>query len=33
MVMPANLPPGVNPHVIVTHDESTFNANDGKWMV
>jgi len=24
MLMPANLPPGVNPHVVVTHDESTF---------
>ena len=29
------LPPGQKPLVLVTHDESTFNANDGKqqmWM-
>jgi hypothetical protein len=30
MIMPQNLPPGQKPLVIVTHDESTFNANDGK---
>lgn len=30
-----NLPEGVSPLVLVTHDESTFNANDGRrkaWM-
>ena len=35
MVLPPNLPPGEKPHILVTHDESTFNANDGKrklWM-
>jgi hypothetical protein len=35
IVMPQNLPPGQKPLVLVTHDESTFNANDGKrelWM-
>lgn len=35
MIMPQNLPPGQKPLVLVTHDESTFNANDGKrqlWM-
>jgi hypothetical protein len=25
-----DLPPGVKPLVFITHDESTFNANDGK---
>ena len=30
MVMPSNLPPGVKPDILVTHDESTFNANGGK---
>ena len=32
---PPNLQPGEKPLVLVTHDESTFNANDGKrrlWM-
>ena len=35
MIMPQNLPPGQKPLVRVTHDESTFNVNDGKrrlWM-
>ena len=35
MIMPQNLPPGQKPLVLVTHDESTFSANDGKrrlWM-
>jgi hypothetical protein len=35
IVMPQNLPPGQKPLVLVTLDESTFNANDGKrelWM-
>lgn len=35
MHMPQNLPPGQKPLVLVTHDESTFSANDGKrrlWM-
>ena len=35
MVMPQNLPPGQKPLVLVTHDKSTFSANDGKrqlWM-
>ena len=35
MIMLQNLPPGQKPLVLVTHDESTFNANDGKrqlWM-
>jgi hypothetical protein len=35
IVMSQNLPPGQKPLVVVTHDESTFNANDGKrelWM-
>ena len=35
MIMPQNLPLGQKPLVLVTHDESTFNANDGKrqlWM-
>lgn len=27
---PQNLPVGIKPLVIVTHDESTFNANDGR---
>ena len=30
MLMPQNLPPGQKPLILVTHDESTFNANDGK---
>jgi hypothetical protein len=33
--MPQNLPPGQKPLVLVNHNESTFNANDGKrqlWM-
>jgi hypothetical protein len=30
MIMPQNLPPNQKPLVLVTHDESTFNANDGK---
>ena len=30
MIMPQNLPPGQKPLVLVTHDESTFSANDGK---
>ncbi|RPA92227.1 hypothetical protein L873DRAFT_1847855 [Choiromyces venosus 120613-1] len=29
MVLPTNLPLGVKPIVLVVHDESTFNANDG----
>ena len=32
---PPNLQPGEKPLVLITHDESTFNANDGKqrlWM-
>ena len=33
MFMPQNLPPGQKPLVLVTHDESTFNANDGKWRL
>ncbi|RPA80167.1 hypothetical protein BJ508DRAFT_210526 [Ascobolus immersus RN42] len=28
-VYPSNLPPGIKPLVLLTHDESTFNANDG----
>lgn len=35
IVMSQNPPPGQKPLVVVTHDESTFNANDGKrelWM-
>ena len=35
VIMPQNLPPGQKPLVLVTRDESTFNANDGKrrpWM-
>ena len=35
MVVPQNLPPGQKPLVIVTHNESTFNANYWKqqlWM-
>ena len=28
--VPDHLPPGEKPLVLVTHDESTFNANDGK---
>jgi len=35
MIIPRNLPPGQKPLVLITHDESTFNANDGKrqlWM-
>ena len=28
--MPSDLQPGEKPLVLVTHDESTFNANDGK---
>ena len=35
MVLPPNLPPGEKPHILVTHDESPFDANDGKrklWM-
>ena len=35
MIMPQNPPPDQKPLVLVTHDESTFNANDGKrqmWM-
>ena len=27
---PPSLQPGEKPLVLVTHDESTFNANDGK---
>jgi hypothetical protein len=30
MNLPSNLPAGEKPHILVTHDESTFNANDGK---
>ncbi|RPA91713.1 hypothetical protein L873DRAFT_1838619 [Choiromyces venosus 120613-1] len=30
MVLPTNLPLGVKPIVLVVHDESTFNANDGQ---
>ena len=35
MIIPQNLPPGQKPLVLVTHNESTFSANDGKrrrWM-
>jgi len=35
MIMPQNLLPNQKPLVLVTHDESTFNANDRKrqlWM-
>ena len=35
MIMSQNLPPGQKPLVLVTHDESTLSANDGKrqlWM-
>ena len=28
--IPETLPPGEKPLVFITHDESTFNANDGK---
>ena len=28
--MPSDLQSGERPFVLVTHDESTFNANDGK---
>jgi hypothetical protein len=28
--IPDTLPQGEKPLVLVTHDESTFNANDGK---
>ena len=34
--MPSNLPPRVEPHVLVTRDGSAFNANDSKrklWML
>ena len=30
MALPPNLPPQEKPHILVTHNESTFNANDGK---
>ena len=30
MVLLPNLPPGENTHILLTYDESTFNANDGK---
>jgi hypothetical protein len=30
MVYPTNLPVGVKPIVLIVHDESTFNANDGR---
>ena len=30
MIMPQNLPPGQKSMVLVTRDESTFGANDGK---
>jgi len=30
ILYPANLPPGIRPIVLVVHDESTFNANDGR---
>ena len=30
MIYPANLPPGVKPIVLMVHDESTFNANNGR---
>jgi len=29
IVYPSNLPSGVSPVVLIVHDESTFNANDG----
>jgi len=30
MVVPTNLLVGVKPIVLIVHDESTFNANDGR---
>lgn len=30
IVYPSDLPPGVRPVVLIVHDESTFNANDGR---
>jgi len=30
MVLPTNLPVGVKPIVLIVHDESTFNTNDGR---
>ena len=33
MIMPQNHPPGQRPLVVVTHDESTFSANDGSWRL
>lgn len=35
MIVPDNLPPGQRPIILVTHDESTFDSNDGRryaWM-
>jgi len=35
MVLPEGLPPGQKPIVLVTHDESTFDSNEGRgygWM-
>lgn len=33
MIMHVNLPPHVRPIVLVTHDESTFDSNDGRVQV
>ena len=33
MVYPSDLPPGVRPVVLIVHDESTFNANDGRLKI
>ena len=33
IVYPSNLPSGVSPVVLIVHDESTFNANDGRCKI
>ena len=33
MVYPSDLLPGVRPVVLIVHDESTFNANDGRLKI